>query len=94
MVREGRRRIPILLAAATMIPIVVSAWLGVRLLQQDRAIERQRQREHLEVAAGRLALDIGRTLQEIEDALGHEAGPTLPSHALGADGISSPPVRA
>ena len=64
-----RRRIPVLLAAATLIPIGVLSWLGVRLLQQDRDIERQRQRERFEVAAGRLALDIERRLQDVEAQL-------------------------
>ena len=52
------RRLPVLLAAATLIPICVLSWLGLRILQQDRDAERQRRRDALSVAAGRLALDI------------------------------------
>ena len=50
------------------------AWLGVRMLAQDRDIERQRRRDILEVATGRLALDIDRRLQEIENQLSRGQG--------------------
>ncbi|MBI1876258.1 MAG: hypothetical protein HYS05_20530 [Acidobacteria bacterium] len=63
------RRIPALLAAATLIPIGALSWLGLRTLQQDRELERQRRRERLEVAAGRLALDVERRLQAVEEQL-------------------------
>ena len=63
-----------LLAAATLIPIGVLSWLGVRILQQDREVERQRARETLEVEAGRLALAIERQLEDIEERLSHRAG--------------------
>lgn len=55
-----KRRVALLLAAVVVVPLAVLTWLGAHLLQQDRDVERQRQREHLEVAAGRLALDIER----------------------------------
>src|SRR5579864_8744524 len=63
------RKIPLLLAAATLIPIGALTWLGARILQQDREVERQRRREALELAAGRLALDIDRRLRDIEEQL-------------------------
>ena len=44
------QKIPLLLAAATLIPIGVLSWLGVRIVQQDRDVERQRRREALEVS--------------------------------------------
>jgi hypothetical protein len=68
------RRIPLLLAAATLIPIGALSWLGFRTLQQDRELERQRRRERLEVAAGRLALDVERRLQTIEEQLATGSG--------------------
>ena len=71
------RKIPLLLAAATLIPIGALSWLGVRIIQQDRDVERQRRREALEVAAGRLALDIERRLQDIEDQLAKGGGLAL-----------------
>ena len=58
-----------MLATATLIPIAVLSWLGVRLIQQDRDVGRQRHRERLEVAAGRLALEIERRLQDVEEQL-------------------------
>ena len=63
------RKVPVLLALATLIPIGALSWLGARTLQQDRELERQRRRERLEVAAGRVALDIERHLQNIEERL-------------------------
>jgi signal transduction histidine kinase len=63
------RRIPVLLAAATLVPIGALAWLGMRTLQQDHLLEGQRRRERLEVAAGRLALDVERRLQDAEQQL-------------------------
>jgi signal transduction histidine kinase len=71
------RRLQVLLAAATVIPIAALAWLGVRMLQQDRELERQRQRERLEVAAGRVALEIERRLQSLDERLAHGQGVRL-----------------
>lgn len=71
------RKIPFLLTAAALIPIGTLSWLGVRIVQQDRDVERQRRREALEVSAGRLALEIERKLQGIEDELGKGGGVVL-----------------
>jgi signal transduction histidine kinase len=65
-----RRKIPVLLAVATLLPIGVLSWLAFRILEQDRDVERQRGRERLEVVAGRLALDIDRRFQDLEEELG------------------------
>jgi hypothetical protein len=46
-----RRKLPLFLAVATLLPI--GSWLAVRIVQQDRDVERQRGRERLEVIAGR-----------------------------------------
>jgi signal transduction histidine kinase len=46
----------------------------MRTLQQDRELQGQRQRERLEVAAGRLALEIERRLQGIEEQVADGAG--------------------
>src|SRR6185436_18635249 len=74
-VKWGERwRIRVLLAAATLIPIVALSWLALRITQQDRDIERQRRRESLEVSAGRLALDIERQLQDVQDQLAQGNG--------------------
>ena len=72
--RLGARRVPVLLSAATLIPIAALAWLGMRTLQQDRELEAQRQRERLEVAAGRVALEFERKLQDIEGQLARGDG--------------------
>jgi signal transduction histidine kinase len=63
------RKLPALFAVATLLPIAVLCWLGVRTLQQDRALERQRRNDRLEVDAGRIALEIEEDLQRIETRL-------------------------
>ena len=84
------RRLPVLLAAATLIPAVVLVWLGVRLLQQDRELDRQRQRERLEVAAGRVALEIDRRLQDLEAEL--VAGHGIRLHESGIEAAADGPI--
>lgn len=75
MVVWGRARtIPILLLFATLLPILALGWLGFRVLEQEHALERQREKERLEFAAGRLALAIERRLEEIEAALAKGSG--------------------
>jgi hypothetical protein len=61
---SGRPRLALSVGAATLVPIIALTWLGARVLHQDRDIERQRRRDRLEVAAGRLALGLERQLQE------------------------------
>jgi hypothetical protein len=63
------RKVPLLLALATLIPIGALAWLGMRTLQQERDLQGQRQRERLEVAASRVAIGMERRLQAIDDQL-------------------------
>jgi signal transduction histidine kinase len=63
------RKLPALFAVATLLPVAALCWLGVRTLEQDGDLERQRRRERLEVAAVRVALDIEQDLQRIEAAL-------------------------
>jgi hypothetical protein len=72
-----QRRIIVLLTVAKLIPMSALAWLGVRMLAQERDVDRQRRREALEVAAGRLAIDIDRRLQDIEERLAHGEGVRL-----------------
>jgi signal transduction histidine kinase len=61
------------------------AWLGVRMLAQDRDVERQRRRETIEIAAGRLALEIDRRIREIEERLAGGAGVRLLDTGLESD---------
>ena len=71
-----------MLALSTLIPIGALSWLGARTLQQDRELERQRRRERLEVAAGRVALDIERYLQTLEERLAAGDGIRLTSRGI------------
>src|SRR5512145_2085705 len=82
--RVGARRVPVLLSAAIVIPLAALGWLGMRTLRQERELEGQRQRERLEVAIGRVALEIERRLQTIEEDLERGGGVQF-----GPDGIES-----
>jgi hypothetical protein len=90
------------LAVATLLPIGVLSWLAVRIVQQDRDVELQRGRERLEVIAGRLALDIDRRFQDLEEQLARGpateiAGVTLRSSGFEAGGGFKPlyqPIEA
>ena len=79
----GRRAIPLLLGAATLLPIAALGWLSARILQQDRAIERQRRAEDLKLAAGRLALAVEGRLAGIEDQLAKGQGIRFTEEGLG-----------
>ena len=70
----SRRAIPILLAAATLVPIAALGWLAGRILQQERDIESQRGRESLRYAAGRLALGVNAKLAALEEQLAQGRG--------------------
>ena len=80
---------------ATLLPIGVLSWLAVRIVQQDRDVERQRGRERLEVIAGRLALDIDRRFQDLEEQLArgtaaNAAGVTFRASGFEAAGSFKP----
>jgi signal transduction histidine kinase len=78
-----------LVAAATLVPLVALGWLGARTLQQERQLDGQRLRERLHVAAARVALDIERRLLRIEDQLA--AGHGVQFSPVGIE--SSPEIR-
>ena len=61
------------------IPLVALAWLGYRVVQQDRALERQRLRERLDNAASVLERELDRRLTMWEDV--------LPAAVLGEDAV-------
>jgi signal transduction histidine kinase len=85
-----RQRVPALLTAATLIPMVALVWLGIRTVSQDRQLERQRIREQLEVAAGRLAIDLERNLQSVEEKLAR--GAAVRFRADGIDAAAATPI--
>jgi len=62
-------KLPVLFVVIAGIPVVALGWLGWRLLEQDRALESQRQRERLENAAGLLARELDRGLAAWEELL-------------------------
>ncbi len=79
-----------LLGAATLLPIAALGWLSARILQQDRAIERQRRAEDLKLAAGRLALVVEGRLSSIEDQLAKGQGVRFTEEGLGPGVLYQP----
>jgi len=78
-------KLPALFVIIMGIPLLAFGWLGWRLLEQDRALENQRQRERLENAAGLLARELDRGLAAWEELLPAVAQGTpvaLPADAL------------
>ena len=72
MIRRGSPARPLLGAflAITILLVAALGWLGWRLLEQDRELERQRARERLESAADAAAAAIQRRLRDLQDSLG------------------------
>ena len=79
-----------MLAAATLVPIAALGWLSAHILQQDRAIERQRRAEDLKLAAGRLALTVEGRLADIEDQLAKGQGIRFTEEGLGPGVLYQP----
>jgi hypothetical protein len=48
---SDRPRLALSIGAATIVPVVALTWLGLRVFEQEREIERQHHRDRLEVAA-------------------------------------------
>ena len=76
------RKFPVLLAAATLVPIALLGWLGLRLLGQDRDLERQRRQDRLRLAASGLALALERRLGALEEQLAQGDGIRLTAAGL------------
>src|SRR4051794_29521506 len=68
-------RLLVLFVVLGGLPLTVLGWLAWRLLDQDRILERQRNRERLENAAGLLARESDRALARWEELLPHATPP-------------------
>jgi signal transduction histidine kinase len=88
------RKFPVLLAAATLVPISLLCWLGLRLLQQDRDLDRQRRQDSLASAASGLALALERRLGDLEEQLAQGVGIRLTPAGLEPGGGSALLYRA
>ncbi len=68
----------------TLVSISALSWFGWQLFQQERLVDAQRSREHLEQAADRIAATIRSTLAETGDRLGEwdRAEPDSPGLVL------------
>jgi signal transduction histidine kinase len=75
---------PLLVAflAFALAPVAALGWLGWRLLEQERALERQRAHERLQNAADRVAATLARQLTQIEGRLGSLL--VTPDHQIGS----------
>ncbi len=75
---------PLLVAflAFALAPVAALGWLGWRLLEQERALERQRARESLQSAADRIGATLARQLTETEGRLGSLVA--TPDHQIGS----------
>src|SRR5512140_2117017 len=74
------RRLLVLFFGAALVPTVALGWLGWRLLDQDRALERQRIQERLEHAADLVGAQLRQAFSEVEEQLAVLAA--LPSSEL------------
>lgn len=63
------RRLFVLFLATTLAPAIGLGWLGWRMVEQDRALERQRVQERRDHAADLGAAALERALAEIEERL-------------------------
>ena len=68
------RHLVVLFFGIALVLVATLIWLGWRLFQQDRALERQRVQVRLEHAADVVAAALTRRLGTIEDELGRLAG--------------------
>ena len=67
--------------AGTLAAAAALAWLGWRLLDQERALEAQRTQERLEITADRVVALFQRSLSELERQLSSASG-TLPEETV------------
>jgi two-component system, OmpR family, phosphate regulon sensor histidine kinase PhoR len=73
---SSTRRVSTLFLSVALLFAGALGWLGWRLIQQDRALARQRRVEQLEAAADRVSAAMYRQLGELEEALADpERGP-------------------
>ena len=90
------RRVTTLLLAVALLFAGALGWLGWRLLQQDRALARQRRLEQLEAAADRVSAAMYRRLAELDEALADPHRGPVPSDAVlvraGRDGVAVRPA--
>jgi signal transduction histidine kinase len=68
--------------AFALVPVAALVWLGWRLLEQERALERQRAHESLQSAADRIGANLARQLTETEGRLGSLVA--TPDHQIGS----------
>ena len=79
---SSTRRVSTLFLAVALLFAGALGWLGWHLLQQDRALARQRKVEQLEAAADRISAAMYRRLGELEEALADPDRSPLQSDAV------------
>src|SRR6266446_2161193 len=73
-------RLPALFLVATLLPAATLAWLGWRLIEQDRRLERQRVQDLVGSTANSVTAAIERELGAIQRNLGSVAAITQDAH--------------
>lgn len=66
---EAPRRLPLLLLAVTLIPVLGLGWLTSQLLEKDRQLEAQRAQERVEHSADRIIAASHQRLSDLESQL-------------------------
>jgi len=88
---SSTRRVSTLFLSVALLFAGALGWLGWRLIQQDRALARQRRVERLEAAADRVSAAMYRRLGKLEEALADPEHRPLSSDAVllraGRDGV-------
>lgn len=69
----GARKLLALFVLLSGIPLIALAWLGWRVLEQDRALDAQRSRDRLETAAGTITRELERELTAWDAVVQHAA---------------------
>src|SRR5438132_9897785 len=59
-----------LIAAATVVPLITLLWVGWRLFEQDRVLERQQVRQRVERTADHLVAALQRSIAASEQQIG------------------------
>ena len=89
---EPPRTLLLILFLLTLVSVSAVGWFGVRMLQQEKAVEAQRSEERLEREADRIAATIRSNLSDAGERLGAaEAAPNGLLLLLNEDGFTAQP---
>ena len=94
--RHPSRGTAILFLGVAAVSVGALVWMGLRLIEQDRALEAQQLRERREAAADRLTAALEQIISAEEARLADPASMELPPSAdaviLAVSGLSASPI--